>query len=169
MSINGVHSGLRLPLRIEATSEARCPTVCPLASTTYHFRLPASSFPLGKYVDIVNYLCFQRVKRERLEYKRPKKLSTREGANADGVHYKSHEKALRDAEGPQLLSYHKTVTACRGFLWCRCRFSSASAEPLSVAARLLVSWSCHPVLVDDVSESAVQVRRLLHPLQSLQP
>jgi len=25
--------------------------------------------PLGKYVDIVNYLCFQRVKRERLEYK----------------------------------------------------------------------------------------------------
>src|SRR5215216_7061707 len=74
MSINGVHSGLRLPLRIEATSEARCPTVCPLASTTYHFRLPARSFPLGKYVDIVNYLCFQRVKRERLEYRSAKKI-----------------------------------------------------------------------------------------------
>src|SRR5215216_3589293 len=74
MSINGVHSGLRLPLRIEATSEARCPTVCPLASTTYHFRLPASSFPLGKCVDIVNYLCFQRIKRERLEYRTPQNI-----------------------------------------------------------------------------------------------
>src|SRR5215216_5127948 len=74
MSINGVHSGLRLPLRIEATSEARCPTVCPLASTTYHFRLPARSFPLGKYVDIVNYLYFQRVKRERLEYRSAQKI-----------------------------------------------------------------------------------------------
>src|SRR5690349_16369847 len=68
MSIKGVHCGLRLPLRMEATSDARCPTVWPLASTTYHFRLPASSLPLGKYVDIVNYLCFQRIKRERLGY-----------------------------------------------------------------------------------------------------
>src|SRR6185436_1546609 len=68
MSIKGVHCGLRLPLSMEATSDAKCPTVRPLASTTYHFRLPARSLPLGKYVDIVNYLCFQRVKRERLEY-----------------------------------------------------------------------------------------------------
>src|SRR5690349_24419501 len=74
MSIKGVHCGLRLPLRMEATSDARCPTVWPLASITYHFRLPASSLPLGKYVDIVNYLCFQRVKRERLEYLRPEKV-----------------------------------------------------------------------------------------------
>src|SRR6185503_21241248 len=68
MSMNGVHCGLRLPDSIDATSVARWPTVRPAASITYHFRLPASSFPLGKYVDIVNYLCFQRVKRERLEY-----------------------------------------------------------------------------------------------------
>src|SRR5689334_7338619 len=77
--MKGVHSGLRLPESKEATSDARCPTVRPLASTTYHFRLPASSLPLGKYVDIVNYLCFQRIKRERLEYERPKKLSTHDG------------------------------------------------------------------------------------------
>lgn len=63
-----------MPVRIKATSDARCPSVCPLASTTYHFRLPASSFPLGKYVDIVNYLCFQRIKRERLEYRWVKKI-----------------------------------------------------------------------------------------------
>src|SRR6185369_7195870 len=74
MSIKGVHCGLRLPLSIEATSDARCPTVRPLASTTYHFRLPASSLPLGKYVDIVNYLCFQRIKRERLEYRTAQKI-----------------------------------------------------------------------------------------------
>src|SRR6185369_11850751 len=74
MSIKGVHWGLRLPLRMEATSDARCPTLLPLASTTYHFRLPARSLPLGKYVDIVNYLCFQRIKRERLEYLRPRKV-----------------------------------------------------------------------------------------------
>src|SRR5688572_23372425 len=67
--MKGVHSGLRLPVSKEATSDARCPTVRPLASTTYHFRLPARSLPLGKYVDIVNYLCFKRIKRERLEYK----------------------------------------------------------------------------------------------------
>src|SRR5688500_10348421 len=67
--MKGVHSGLRLPESKEATSDARCPTVRPLASTTYHFRLPARSLPLGKYVDIVNYLCFKRIKRERLEYK----------------------------------------------------------------------------------------------------
>ena len=38
------------------------------------FRLPARSLPLGKYVDIVNYLCFQRIKRERLEYLRGEKV-----------------------------------------------------------------------------------------------
>src|SRR5712691_7184283 len=74
MSMNGVHRGLRLPVRMLATSEARCPTVRPAASTTYHFRLPASSFPLGKYVDIVNYPCFQRIKRERVEYRSARKV-----------------------------------------------------------------------------------------------
>src|SRR5882724_5968850 len=73
-SMNGVHFGLRLPVRIEATSEARCPTVSPAASTTYHFLFPARSLPLGKYVDIVNYLCFGRLKRERLEYKSARKI-----------------------------------------------------------------------------------------------
>src|SRR5687768_3991597 len=72
--MKGVHSGLRLPESKEATSDARCPTVWPLASTTNHFRLPARSLPLGKYVDIVNYLCFQRIKRERLEYLRGEKV-----------------------------------------------------------------------------------------------
>src|SRR5436190_16102420 len=59
---------------MDATSEAMCPTVTPVASTTYHFRLPARSLPLGKYVDIVNYLCFQRGKRERLGYRTPLKV-----------------------------------------------------------------------------------------------
>ena len=62
-----------MPVSIEATSDARCPTVWPAASITYHFRFPARSLPLGKYVDIVNYLYFQRVKRERQEYKTAQK------------------------------------------------------------------------------------------------
>src|SRR5687768_8658358 len=103
MSINGVHSGLRLPLSIEATSDARCPTVLPSASTTYHFRLPARSLPLGKYVDIVNYLYFQRIKRERLEYKPLGKVVKAGGSlanslrtqNAEGV----SELRAQNAEG----------------------------------------------------------------------
>src|SRR5215204_6893875 len=87
VSRKGVHSGLRLPVRIEATSEARWPSVWPLASTTYHFRLPASSLPLGKYVDIVNYLCFQRVKRERLEYRTPKKIVKAGGSSSEFSFY----------------------------------------------------------------------------------
>src|SRR5437773_5792053 len=69
MSRNGVHCGLRLPVNIDATSHARWPTVWPAASTTYHFLFPARSLPLGKYVDIVNYLYFKRLERERLEYR----------------------------------------------------------------------------------------------------
>src|SRR6185369_8380680 len=113
MSIKGVHCGLRLPLSIEATSDARCPTVRPLASTTYHFRLPASSLPLGKYVDIVNYLCFQRIKRERLEYRSAQKIvNPRTGLR--GV-CDSHEKALRKPEGPSLLTYHKRLRLVGSF------------------------------------------------------
>src|SRR5213593_1814722 len=69
MSRNGVHCGLRLPVNIDAISHARWPTVWPAASTTYHFLFPARSLPLGKYVDIVNYLYFKRLERERLEYR----------------------------------------------------------------------------------------------------
>src|SRR5688572_12292494 len=97
MSINGVHSGLRLPLSIEATSEARCPTVRPLASTTYHFRLPARSLPLGKYVDIVNYLYFQRIKRERLEYKPLGKVVKAGGSLANSLRIQN-AKALANFE-----------------------------------------------------------------------
>src|SRR5712691_4470239 len=68
MSRNGVHCGLRFPDNIDATSHARWPTVWPAASTTYHFLFPARSLPLGKYVDIFNYLYFKRLERERLEY-----------------------------------------------------------------------------------------------------
>src|SRR3990172_10951069 len=67
--MNGVHCGLRLPVKMRATSEARCPTVWPAASTTYQFLFPARSLPLGKYVDIVNYLYLKRIKRERQEYR----------------------------------------------------------------------------------------------------
>src|SRR5215831_16636694 len=49
-SINGVYRGFSLPIRMRATCEARRPSVCPLASTTYHLRTISPC--LGKYVDI---------------------------------------------------------------------------------------------------------------------
>src|SRR5437762_8317500 len=69
MSRNGVHCVLCLPVNIVATSLAIWLTVWPAASTMYHFLFPARSLPLGKYVDIVNYLYFKRLERERLEYR----------------------------------------------------------------------------------------------------
>src|SRR5579862_8637496 len=50
VSKNGVYRGFSLPMRMRATCEARRPSVCPLASTTYHLRTISPS--LGKYVDI---------------------------------------------------------------------------------------------------------------------
>src|SRR3982751_2571986 len=73
MSMKGVHCGLRLPVRILATSVASRPTVCPAASTTNHLRFSASPLPLGKYVDIDSSLWKKRLKRERLEYRNAQK------------------------------------------------------------------------------------------------
>src|SRR5579862_3509670 len=50
VSINGVYRGFSLPMRMRATCEARRPSVCPSASTTYHLRTISPS--LGKYVDM---------------------------------------------------------------------------------------------------------------------
>src|SRR4051812_2755510 len=69
MSIKGVQRGLRLPVSTLAISVASRPTVCPAASTTCHLRFSASPVPLGKYVDIDNSLWFERLKRERVEYR----------------------------------------------------------------------------------------------------
>src|SRR5215467_6299486 len=52
VSINGVYRGFSLPMRMRATCEAKRPSVCPLASTTYHLRTISPC--LGKYVDIGN-------------------------------------------------------------------------------------------------------------------
>src|ERR1043165_8540141 len=73
MSIKGVHCGLRLPVKMLATSVASRPTVCPAASTTYHLRFSASPLPLGKYVDIDSSLWKKRLKRERVEYRNAQK------------------------------------------------------------------------------------------------
>src|SRR5262249_36665785 len=107
---------------MEATSDARCPSVCPLASTTYHFRLPARSLPLGKYVDIVNYLCFQRIKRERLEYKPVRKVVKQTGPTK-----RPFDMTSKGLAG--LYAIAKLVTACRAssWVWLTRRFASASA------------------------------------------
>src|SRR5215470_6020747 len=50
VSMNGVYRGFSLPIRMRATCEARRPSVCSAASTTYHLRTISPC--LGKYVDI---------------------------------------------------------------------------------------------------------------------
>src|ERR1700758_5003438 len=48
--MNGVYCGFSFPIRMLATCEAKRPSVCPFASTTYHLRTISPC--LGKYVDI---------------------------------------------------------------------------------------------------------------------
>src|SRR5277367_188569 len=61
MSRKVVYLGFSLPIRMRATCEARRPSVCPEASTTYH--LGTNSPALGKYIDMQTLS--QKIKKQR--------------------------------------------------------------------------------------------------------